>query len=212
MQKEEQQKKELLLKETQKNLLQNGFSVKIAATNQEALSLLKQEILPNDTIGFGGSRTLEQIGFFDAFKNYPNFIDRGALGLDDDEKLQRNKEALTANVFLSSVNAISTNGDLILIDKNGNRNAAATFGPKKRIFVIGWNKINHGLTNALYYAQNTAAVQNNLRFQTDNPCTITGRCMDCHSATRLCSVTTILSRSVPVHSVLVLFIKSDLGF
>ena len=36
-----------------------------------------------DVIGFGGSKTLEQIGFFETFNttDYPNLLDRNAAGL-----------------------------------------------------------------------------------------------------------------------------------
>ena len=191
-----------------------GFQVEIFDTSADAINWLKNGIKTTDVIGFGGSKTLEQIGFFEVFNKskYPNFLDRNAANLTYDEKVDIWRKALTADVFLCSANGVSISGELILIDKNGNRNAAATFGPKKRIFVIGWNKLRNNFDNAMEYAKNVAAVQNNLRFQTNNPCTKAGKCLNCNTSESLCFVTTTILNVVPAFPASLLIIKEDLGF
>ena len=174
------QQRNILLNIAAGKFAKKGFQVETFETSEEAVNWLKGEIKTTDVIGFGGSKTLEQIGFFKNFTkaDYPNLLDRNAPNLAFDDKVDIWRKALTADVFLCSANGVSISGELILIDKNGNRNAAATFGPKKRIFVIGWNKLQRDFNAAMEYAKNVAAVQNNLRFQTDNPCTKAGKCLN----------------------------------
>lgn len=204
----------ILLHIAVREFAKKGFQVEIFDTSEDALSWLKGEIKPTDVIGFGGSKTLEQIGFFKCFTktDYPHLLDRNAPDLTLDDKVDMWRKALTADVFLCSANGASVSGELILIDKNGNRNAAATFGPKKRIFVIGWNKLQRDFNAAMEYAKNVAAVQNNLRFQTGNPCTKAGKCLNCNTAAGLCFVTTTITHVVQAFPATLLIIKEDLGF
>ena len=94
----------------------------------------------------------------------------------------------------------------------GNRCGAMTYGPKKKIFIVGRNKITHDLPSAIQRAKDTASVLNNIRFNGNNPCTVSGKCMDCNSKDRICSVTTIIHRCQPPKSILVMLINEDLGF
>ncbi len=199
---------------TKKSLQKNGFLVREAENKAEAITILKELIDKNAIIGYGGSRTLDEIGFHTVFsiRDYPNLLDRNIPDISVEVKQSIQKRTLSAEIFISSANALTTNGDLILIDKWGNRNAAATYGPKKRIFVIGTNKITSSLDEGLQRARNIAAVQNNIRFNTGNPCTTKGHCVQCDSKDRLCSVTTIISKCQPVNSAIILLINEDLGF
>lgn len=208
------QQRNILLNIAAGKFAKKGFQVETFETSEEAVSWLKGEIKTTDVIGFGGSKTLEQIGFFKNFTkaDYPNLLDRNAPNLTFDDKVDIWRKALTADVFLCSANGVSISGELILIDKNGNRNAAATFGPKKRIFVIGWNKLQRDFNAAMEYAKNVAAVQNNLRFQTDNPCTKAGKCLNCNTSDGLCFVTTTITHAVQAFPAILLIIKEDLGF
>lgn len=204
----------ILLENTMAALRKKNYEVACMDTCQDTLTYLTTIIPREASIGVGGSRTLDQIGFFGTFHRqaYPNFIDRYETGIPAETKRDREILALGADVFVSSCNAISQTGELVLIDGGGNRCGGMTFGPKKRIVVAGVNKIALDLAAALSQAQNRAAVMNNLRFDTGNPCTATGRCMNCASTNRICNVTTILHRAIPAESVLVLLVREDLGF
>jgi L-lactate utilization protein LutB len=204
----------LLVDVTKKNLTKNGFEVISADSGIEALEVLKKIIHKEASIGFGGSRTLEQIGFHSFFtmKEYPNLLDRNDPDISADTQISIQKRSLTADFFVCSANSITSDGQLILIDYNGNRNAGATYGPGKRIFVVGWNKIATSLENGLNRASNTAAVLNNIRFNMKNPCTTVGYCVNCDSKDKLCRVKTIISRCEPINSAIVLLINEDLGF
>lgn len=211
---EEKKMGSVLLERTEKALKDNYFDVETVDSCQEALEILKGVIGQDDSIGFGGSRTLEQIGFFEHFtkESFPGLLDRRSPDLDPAEKRKLMQKALTADVFVSSVNAISRSGELVLVDMWGNRNGGLTYGPEKRVVVAGVNKISIDLAEALDRASEKAAVLNNFRFDTGNPCTKSGRCEDCNTDNRLCNVTTIIHRCKPARSIKVILINERLGF
>jgi len=60
--------------------------------------------------------------------------------------------------------------------------------------------------------KNKAAVLNNIRFNTKNPCVEAGKCCNCKNEESLCSVTTIISKSQPPKSIIVFLINEELGF
>lgn len=205
---------DILVKRTGAALQKNFFEVSVVQNGAEALECLKKLIPSDALIGYGGSRTLSQIGFDEHFKKggYPNLLNRDDLSLSEEEKHELQVKMLGADYFLSSCNALSQSGELVLTDKWGNRCAGMTFGPKRRIVVVSWTKICRNLTLALERDRNVASVLNNIRFNTGNPCTGTGECTDCSSENRICGVTTILRRSFPKKSVHVIIVKEDLGF
>ena len=91
-------------------------------------------------------------------QNYSKLLDRKNPNITPDKKKELQNKALTSDYFLCSANAVSQTGELILIDKWGNRNAGMTYGPKKRIFIIGKNKIEPDLHKAINRAKNIASV------------------------------------------------------
>ncbi len=206
--------KDIIIAKTAAALRKNFFTVHIAETAKDALDYLEKTIPCNSSIGFGGSRTLEEIGFFDLFtkQKYPNMFDRNDKTLSPEQKRLLQLNALGADFFVSSCNALSKTGELTFIDMWGNRCGGITYGPKTRIIVTSWNKITADLTSALNRQKNTASVLNNIRFDTENPCTVTGECSDCSSENRICGVTTVLHRSFPKESVHVVIVKEELGF
>jgi L-lactate utilization protein LutB len=203
-----------LIEKAGKVFEKNGFDVLIADNRNDALEILKKKISIKSSIGTGGSRTLEQIGFFDYFtkERYPDFLDRQTPDQPPEVEREIQRRILTADYFLCSANAVTTEGHLILIDYTGNRNAAATYGPNQRIFVVGQNKITTSLEKGMERASNIAAVLNNIRFNTSNPCVAAGRCVQCERENKLCRITTILSRCQPAGTGTVLLVREDLGF
>ena len=51
------------------------------------------------------------------------------------------RKAFTSDLFITSTNALTTDGCLYNIDGNGNRVAAMIYGPKEVIVIAGKNKI-----------------------------------------------------------------------
>ncbi|MBR1830253.1 MAG: LUD domain-containing protein, partial [Atopobiaceae bacterium] len=77
--------------------------------------------------------------------------------------------AYDADVFLSSVNAMTDDGVLVNIDGNANRVSAIAQGPKKVIFIVGMNKVCGDIDGAMKRARNVAAPINAQRFGLSTP-------------------------------------------
>ena len=101
--------------------------------------------------------------------------------------------ASRAEIYISSVNAISENGEIVNIDNTGNRVAAISYGPSKVYLLVGSNKVTKNLETAIYRARNIASPLNAKRLNRKTPCAINGdRCYDCNSPERICRNLSVL--------------------
>ena len=86
---------------------------------------------PKKSVGFGGSITVEQSGIIEAlYSRNQKMIDREKTTTLE-ERQQVMKQALTADYFLTSINGITEEGELVNVDSVGNRVAAITYGHNK---------------------------------------------------------------------------------
>ena len=173
------------IEKTVKNLELRGFGVRQFATGAEAAQYLAEQ-LKGSTVGIGGSKTVEQIGLYDllpAETTYWHWKVPGAETL---------KKAAVADLYVSSANAISEDGQILSIDGKGNRVSAQLFGHKKVFIVAGVNKLCEDFDSALYRARNTAAVENGKRFDNHTPCKLDGKCHDCRVKERICNALIVL--------------------
>jgi hypothetical protein len=129
-----------------------------------------------------------------------------------EEKLAMYLKAFSADVYLTSANAISEDGVIVNIDGNGNRVAAITWGPKKVIFVIGLNKVAQTVEAALARARSIASPVNAQRFDIKTPCRIDGRCHNCNSPESICSYVHFLRNSRTKGRHVVVLVGEDLGY
>ena len=120
------------------------------------------------------------------------------------------RNALTADFYLTSVNATAMDGHIVNIDGTGNRVAATCFEPKRVIYFVGKNKIVNTLENALIRAKKTA-VQLTQIYKRKTPCVITGKCEKWFSSDCICSVTTIHRKKPRGLDISVFLINEDLG-
>ena len=175
---------------------------------QKALSLIPLD----HVVSWGGSATLEQTGLLDAVKKRNKVIDRD-LAPNREEKTALMRQALLADTFLTSANAISEDGQIVNIDGTGNRIAATIFGPTNVIFIIGMNKVCKTLDDAISRARNYAAPVNAQRFDNLNtPCHQTGSCADCKSDHCICAYILTTRFSKPAHKIKVILVNEVLGF
>jgi L-lactate utilization protein LutB len=130
---------------------------------------------------------------------------------DRNEVVKIYEQAFTADVYLSSVNAISEDGVIVNIDGNGNRVAAITWGPKKVIFIVGMNKVAQTVEAALQRARSTAAPTNAARFEIKTPCQVDGVCHNCNSAESICNYVHFL-RNSPHGKHFVVLVGEELGY
>ena len=97
------------------------------------------------------------------------------------------KDAMTADVYVSSANALAESGEIINIDGRGNRVAGTLYGAERLYLVIGKNKLAPTFEDALWRARNIAAPKNAKRLGVKTPCAIRGdHCYDCSSPERIC--------------------------
>ncbi|MBO7608853.1 MAG: lactate utilization protein, partial [Muribaculaceae bacterium] len=120
--------------------------------------------------------------------------------------------AFSADVYLTSANALSEDGVIVNIDGNGNRVAAITWGPKKVIFVIGMNKVAPTVEDALARARGTASPTNAVRLGTNTPCNIDGACHNCNSPESICSYIHFLRNSRNADRHVVVLVGENLGY
>ena len=123
------------------NLKKRGFEAVFAATKAEAVEKALAFIPEGSSVAWGGSVSIEESGLLARVKggNY-TLIDRDTAK-SPEEKYELMRKGLTADVFLTSFNAVSEDGVLFNIDGNGNRVAAITFGPHSVVALVGINKI-----------------------------------------------------------------------
>ena len=120
--------------------------------------------------------------------------------------------AYDADVFLSSVNAMTEDGVLINIDGNANRVSAIAPGPKKVLFIVGMNKVCPDVDSAMKRARGVAAPANAQRFGLSTPCSKTGSCMNCKSPDTICCQFLITRFSRHAGRIHVILVNDSLGF
>jgi hypothetical protein len=166
----------------------------------------------NKGVTWGGTMTVRDLGI-------PQYLkDRGTLKVLDrdlaetpEDKQAIYLKAFSADVYLSSANAISEDGVIVNIDGNGNRVAAITWGPKKVIFIIGLNKVAQNVEAALARARSTASPINAARFNIKTPCHTDGVCHNCNSPECICNYVHFLRNSPQGRHVVVL-VGENLGY
>ena len=144
-------------------------------------------------------------------RNTLEVLDRD-LVTDAKEKQEMYLRAFTADVFLSSANALSEDGVIVNIDGNGNRVAAITWGPKKVIFVVGLNKVAPTVEAAVARARSTASPINAARFDINTPCKIDGVCHNCTSPDSICSYIHLLRNNRIPGRFTVVLVGESLGY
>ena len=129
-------------------------------------------------VAAGGSVSLEQAGVLDNIRqgNY-EFLDRNRPGLSAQERAEMMKQALTADVYLLSANAVTQDGILLNADGNGNRLAALVYGPERIIVVAGSNKIVPDVEAGFHRLRTVAAPLNCRRLKLNTYCAKTGHCV-----------------------------------
>lgn len=204
---------EILANTIIKNLAKRQMEGYYCATTAEAAKKVFSYLTPGCTVSFGGSMTLEESGILDALRSNPDIqlIDR-ATAKNPEEIKKMYHDALSADFYFMSTNAITTNGELVNIDGTGNRLAALTYGPENVIVIAGMNKVAASLEDALNRTHNTAASLNALRLDRKTPCAATGVCADCLSPDCICCQVGITRMSRIAGRIKVILVGETLGY
>ncbi len=196
-----------------KNLRSRHFDAWYYPTKEEALKKALELIPEGSTVGWGGSVTANQMGLIEAVRSGPyNALDRDKAETPE-QRTALMKQALLADVFISSANALSLDGQMVNIDGNGNRAAALVYGPESVIIVAGMNKVEDTLEAAVVRARTVAAPMNKQRFSGNNtPCAVNAACADCKSEACICNQILITRHCRPAGRIQFILIGEDLGF
>ncbi len=142
----------IVIEKTKTEIEKRGVRVIIAETGEEALSILKGLIHQGAEVMNGSSTTLIEIG-------YDEFIAGDKTGWDllhkkitaennATKRAELRRKSVTADYFVSGVNAISETGEIVGCDASGSRVGAWPFAGGHLILVSGVNKIVPTLDDA----------------------------------------------------------------
>ena len=187
-----------ILARTVEGLKRRGFEAVGVSTKAEALKLVMDEAAKAESVGWGGSESVKEIGARDALVATGKEIRDHQTSMD---------------LFLLSANAITSDGVIVNIDGTGNRVAASIYGPKRVVYVIGRNKlVAGGVWEAVNRAKRCACGPNCRRLGKRTPCAETNLCADCDSPDRICKVTAIFDRCPSRTPTRVILVDEPLGY
>ena len=194
----------------------NNFEVYLAQTTEEATKVVIERIIPETgaaSVSWGGSMTVMSSGCYAALKDRTDLtvLDTYDRSLAPEAVLERRRQALLVDLFITGTNAVTETGYLVNLDRTGNRIAALTFGPRFVVIMVGRNKIVPDTEEAMIRIKNYAAPTNAMRLDIKTPCVTTSYCEDCKSPERICSTWTITEKSYPKGRVKVVLINQELG-
>lgn len=189
------------------NLEKRGYTVRVFSTGKEAADFLDAAI-DGKSVGFGGSATLDALGVYERLGKHNETVWHWRW----EDPAAARREAMTADVYLTSVNALAETGELVNIDGAGNRVAATLFGHEKVYYVIGRNKLAATYHEAVWRARNVAAPQRARQLGKKTPCALKcDRCYDCKSPERICRGFVTLWGPMMGMEAEVLLVDEDLG-
>lgn len=196
-----------------KNFKKRRIEACYCATAEEAKEKALSFLPAGCTAAFGGSMTLEETGTLAALRARGDItlLDRAAAKSPDEAK-RLYHDALSADYYFMSANAITIDGELVNIDGTGNRVAALIYGPEHVIVMAGMNKISANVEEALSRVHNTATPMNCKRLGKNTPCAATGVCADCLSPDCICNQVVITRRSGIEGRIKVILIGEACGY
>lgn len=103
----------------------HGFMTHIFSTKEDARDFFVRE-LDKQTIGFGGSVTLEEMQLYEALRDHNAVSWHNKVSAFDVRRL-----ANCSRIYITSANAVTESGEIVNIDATGNRVAMTAFGPDR---------------------------------------------------------------------------------
>lgn len=194
----------------------NNFEVFIAESLSNAKDVVIEDILPKlevENVSFGGSMTILASGLYEYFKESAVYgvIDTFDHTIPKEASMERRRQALLTDLFLTGTNAVVETGQLVNLDMIGNRIGGITFGPKHVVILVGRNKLTADLDEAMFRIKNYVAPANAMRLDMKTPCTKTSICEECKSPSRICNTWSITEKSFPKGRIKIVLVNEDLG-
>ena len=141
------------INKTIESLTKNGFLPEVVATGEEALNRIKELIPTGASVMNGSSRTLDEIGFTEYFKNgehkWNNFHKVILEEKDPEKQSSLRKQSALSDYYLGSVHALSETGELVIASNSGSQLPHLVFTSPNIILVVGTQKITSTLDEAI---------------------------------------------------------------
>jgi len=215
MQEFEKERYRKLVPNILKSLKKKKFGAYFFETIAEARTFIPGLLDKGETVGIGGSATLrDQMDLVTLLRAQGHTVhDHWDGGKDKTERLRIKRLQSSADVFLSSLNAITCDGMLVNLDGGGNRVGGLCSGPKKVIAVAGTNKIVETLDMAIHRTRHIAAPLNAARLGRKVPCAATGLCNDCDAPERICAALLIhYKKPGDIDTFSVILVNEEMGY
>ena len=193
------------------NLISLGYEVSEFETSAKANEYLSEKIV-GKKVGIGGSMTVKEMGLYEKLKE-KNDVSWHLIPDEGYTAMETISRANGAEIYISSVNALSENGEIINIDGTCNRISATLYGASKVYLIIGKNKLAKDYDSALYRARNVAAPMNARRLNKKTPCAAKAdKCYNCKSPERICRALTVFWTRPRGAEYEIVLINENLGY
>lgn len=204
---------DLKIERLKKALERNNMTCNVFNTEEELHDYFKTIFKDQKVVAVGGSMSLDEMHVLDLVRaSDVKFLDRYAKGLTKEEINTIHHEAFNADIYLTSTNAMTTDGCLYNIDGNGNRVAAMIYGPEDVYVVAGVNKIFESEEEAIDHIKNVSAPANAIRLHRQTGCAVAGKCVNCMSDQRICASYVKLARQGNKDRIHVIIMRQELGY
>ena len=202
---------EIIGKDAVKALERRGFEAEYAATGEEALKRILEIIPENASVGIPGTVTVRAIGALEALEKRGNKVFQHWGPMSQEERRAARFRENEADVFLTSANALTRDGEIINIDGTGNRVAGMAWGNGLVLFVIGINKLAFGLEDGIKRAR-SATIPNAIRQNVETACVKAGHCVHCMDDESMCRAVLILERPLKGRDFHIIIVGENLGY
>ncbi len=124
-----------MFEKVRENLVSLGYTVSVFESKTDASSYLDSAI-DGKKVGFGGSVTVAEMGLYDLLGKHNTVTSHARIpeGKTDSDMRMASRGA---DIYISSVNGLSEDGEIINIDATGNRVASIFYGHEKVYLIIG---------------------------------------------------------------------------
>ncbi|MDD5155595.1 MAG: lactate utilization protein [Candidatus Omnitrophica bacterium] len=186
------------------------------ANKAEAVNEILRMIPLSATVGISGSVSLDELAAVKALESRGNKVfNQYQPGLSRQESLKIRREGAAADCYLTGVNAISQNGELVFFSAFGNRTAGIS-SAENVIVVSGVNKLTPDINSALKRSREYAAPLNCKRLKYNTPCFAEGVCHEdiCRfpEYKRMCCQVLIIEAEATPDRLKVILVNENLGF
>lgn len=200
-----------------KNLESRGYKVVVAENRGAAAGYLDSQI-DGVAVGISGSVTIQTLE-----ENFGDRLSRHNMVQWHWYNAVDTHHAISAEVYITSANAIAETGEIVNIIGRGNRTSSMVFGHDRLYIVVGQNKIVRTCEEAQQRAKNIAAPLNVKRMSDigvksgktprDLPCVKNpGMCHDCTSPLRPCNGLMIYWKKPDfIREAEIIIIREDMG-